>query len=190
MKKEIPKFNIGRLRGKDVVVNCVTEEQAQNFINWVVSLGEDIDSPYWETHKEDTCYCLHCNLWVFNSKDSFEEQGYEVISYEEALEDNEEDSSIKNTVEELEQKDKKINNLHKMLTKKDIKIENQAKELSVLLKINEELKQGIVRDLNTKNKVNEKINKVSKLYEGQLKVYENKIKRLYTIIHYLEDKSV
>jgi len=97
------KFNLEKLRGKKVAVNCVTEEQAQNFVNWVNSLGEDLyDITRWKYYKEDTCYCLERNLyWDKDSKDSFENQGYEVISYEDALDNALEDNKGENNMKEV-----------------------------------------------------------------------------------------
>ena len=181
---ELVQFDLERLKGNKVAVNCKTEAEAQNFVSWVNSLGKDLyNITRWIYYKENTWYCLKGNLhWDKDSKSSFEEVGYEIISYEEAL--------AKEPLSDELQKDKKINNLHKMLVKKDSKIENQAKELSELLKINKELKDGVTSDLNTENKVNEKIDKLSRMNEGQLNVHENEIKRLHTIIHYLEEKCL
>ena len=184
-EKEV-EFNLEKLRGKYICVNCKTEAEAQNFVTWGNSLeeGDGCYNTLWNEYKEDTCYAISEDLlWSYLSKVYAEEQDYEMISYEEAL-------TKESLLKVSEQKDKKINNLHKMLAKKDSKIENQAKEISELLKINKELKEGVTRDLNNENKVNEKVNKVSHMYEGQLKVHENEIKRLHTIIHYLEEKCL
>ena len=154
---ELVKFDLEKLRGKIVGVNCVTEEQAQTFVNWVVSLGVEYhDLAHWESHKEDTCYALEDNLrWRFVRNGG----RYKIISYEEAL-------TKESLLKVSEEKDEKINNLSKTILNKDSIIENHP------------------------NEINEKVNKVSCMYEGQLKVHENEIKRLHTIIHYLEEKCL
>lgn len=87
MKQEIKQFDLERLRGKAVAVNCKTEEQAQDFVNWVYSLGVDeCNRPFWENYKENSCYILTKNsIWSFESIEYYETLKYKVISYEEAL---------------------------------------------------------------------------------------------------------
>ena len=86
MRKEI-KFNLKKLRGKKIAVNCRIEEQAKNFVDWVVSLGvDDTLNPYWNTPIGDTCYKLTKELyWYGVSEESVKNLGYGVISYEDAL---------------------------------------------------------------------------------------------------------
>ena len=80
-------FNKKLLQGKQVAVNCTTPEQAQDFVNWVVSLGEDsvINTGY-VVYKEFTCYELQESLsWNYGDKAYYKRYGYEIVSYEEAL---------------------------------------------------------------------------------------------------------
>ena len=101
MKDRIPKFNLEKLRGKKVVVNCTTEEQAQTFVNWVVSLGVDtLLTPYWEDYKEDSCYGIAQELyWLKDFKKGAKQDEYEVISYEDAL-DKELGENMKDKIKE------------------------------------------------------------------------------------------
>ena len=85
--KEKVKFDLKRLKGKRVTVNCKTEEQFQNFINWVNSLEDNnFKDNYWDDYKEETCLRLSTGLyWGFGNKYFYKEEGYEIISYEESL---------------------------------------------------------------------------------------------------------
>jgi len=99
IEREIVKFDLERLRGKEVVVNCRTKEQARSFINWVNSLEVDIYSyNIWHKYKEYTCLYLTSDLlWSYGKKTCFEGKNYEIISYKEALitESNKEPNSSK-----------------------------------------------------------------------------------------------
>ena len=87
MKKQIKEFDLERLKGKKVAVNCKTEEQAQDFVNWVNSLGRETHPyPSWYIYGQLSCYILEKNLiWGRASKENYQKSGYEIISYEEAL---------------------------------------------------------------------------------------------------------
>ena len=81
------KFDLERLKGKKVAVNCRTEEQFQNFVDWANSLETDSGKHnHWGNYKEDSCLILKSDLlWAYGNIEWFEIEGYEVISYEEAL---------------------------------------------------------------------------------------------------------
>jgi len=90
MKKQIKgikQFDLERLKGKKVAVNCKTEEQAQDFVNWVNSLGVALTKEtFWKDYKENSCYILRNTLsWEYCYKEYYKDRSYEIISYEEAL---------------------------------------------------------------------------------------------------------
>lgn len=87
MKTETKQFDLERLKGKAVAVNCKTEEQAQDFINWVNSLGVSAEKETnWYQFETNCCYILTENLlWACSYKAFYQNYGYEIISYEEAL---------------------------------------------------------------------------------------------------------
>ena len=46
--KEVIKFDLERLKGENIVVNCKTKEQFQNFVDWVNSLEDNnFKDSYW-----------------------------------------------------------------------------------------------------------------------------------------------
>jgi len=87
INKDIVKFDLKRLKGKKVVVNCRTEEQFQNYANWVSSLKDsNTKNNYWEEDRENSCLELSSELcWSYCNTEWYEELDYEIISYEEAL---------------------------------------------------------------------------------------------------------
>jgi len=87
IEKEIIKFDLKRLKGKKVVVNCRTKEQFGSFVNWANSLGVDFGKHnHWEKYKEDSCLMITLDLlWTYGNIELFEKEDYEIISYEEAL---------------------------------------------------------------------------------------------------------
>jgi len=156
MKKEkdrgLVKFDLERLKGKKVVVNCVTKEQAKSFIDWVISLGVDSDEGrYWEEHKEDSCLQLTSDLiWNYANKNTYKDLGHEIISYEEALLKEYKETTEENT--EVTKLQKKITNLQYSLSKKDEKIKNQALEISSLLSQKQHLQQQLDSEVSVKEK--------------------------------------
>jgi len=107
MKQNIVEFDLEKLKGKEVVVNCETREQANNFVKWVCSLGVDDESySHWEDYMESTCYKLQDDLmWDMYDLDSCKYHGYKVISYEEALlKENKMEDKNKNSTESTEVK--------------------------------------------------------------------------------------
>jgi len=153
MKKEIErdivKFDLERLRGKKVAVNCRTEEQFQNFVDWVKSLEIDKDNyNLWYKNKKHSCLCLDSDLyWRYESEASFKELDYEIISYEEALLKAPSKKEESNEVTKLQ---KKITNLQHSLNKKDEKIKNQALEISSLLSQKQHLQQQLDSEVSIK----------------------------------------
>jgi len=87
INKDIVKFNLERLKGEKVAVNCKTKEQFQNFINWVNSLkNSNSKSNCWREYQEDSCVRVNLDLtWFYCGIYYFKNRGYEIISYEEAL---------------------------------------------------------------------------------------------------------
>lgn len=82
------KFNLEKLRGKRIVVNLTTKKEVKAFVKWAVSLGiSKISTSYWGDYKENTCFEIDNELvaW-YADKEYFEEKGYKIISFEEALE--------------------------------------------------------------------------------------------------------
>jgi len=150
--KEIVKFDLERLKGREVAVNCKTKEQFQNFIDWVKSLGIDLDTNnYWETHKVESCLQLDLDLtWWYYGKECYEKEGYEIISYEEALLKEPNKESKETT--EVTKLQKKITNLQHSLNKKDEKIKNQALEISSLLSQKQYLQQQLDSEVSVKEK--------------------------------------
>jgi len=81
------KFNLEKLRGKKVVVNCRTKEQFLNYKEFIYHIGCPIDYfNSWLDFKENTCILLNANSsWTYDEIDWYKESGCKVISYEEAL---------------------------------------------------------------------------------------------------------
>jgi len=81
------KFDLERLRGKKVVVNCVTKEQFLNYKEFIYYIGCPIEYfNSWLDYKENTCIALNANLtWTYDEIDWYKESGYKVITYEEAM---------------------------------------------------------------------------------------------------------
>ena len=101
-------FDLERLRGKKVVVNCKTWEHVQNFVNWAYNLNKSNGKHnYYNNYKEDTCFRLDNSLsWKYGDKGRFGKDGYEIISYGEALLKEEKSDDVKEdkislTVEQL-----------------------------------------------------------------------------------------
>jgi len=87
MKKEIVKFDLERLKGEQVVVNCITKEQFQNFVDWVNSLKDgNSKNNHWDMYGENSCTRLSSDLyWSYTSNQHYKNIDYEIISYKEAL---------------------------------------------------------------------------------------------------------
>ncbi|WP_420480253.1 hypothetical protein [Brevundimonas sp. FT23028] len=130
------KFDLERLKGKKVVVNCKTEEQAQAFINWVASLGKE--KPYnnrWLEHQEDTCCYLNSDLTCqYLPKEWFRKYRYEIISFKEAL--------LKEDKKQ-NKKDKKISKLNKENKEIKEKLTNANQAVKVLVNTGEKLNKYI-----------------------------------------------
>jgi len=152
IEKELIKFNLERLKGKKVAVNCKTEEQFQDFVDWVKSLGKDLDNDNeWEDYKEDTCLRLCSNLtWDYYDIKGLRKIGYEIISYEEALLKESKEHPKETT--EVVKLQKKITNLQHSLRKKDEKIKNQALEINSLLSQKQHLQQQLDSEVSVKEK--------------------------------------
>ena len=87
MENRIVEFDLELLKDKHTAVNCATPEQAQQFVDWVCSLGYDNSTDtFWDEYKELICYNLEDNYARCHCKrDWYLRKGYKVISYEEAL---------------------------------------------------------------------------------------------------------
>ena len=108
-------FNLERLRGKKVVVNCKTKEQFEEYIKWVSSLNDlSSISNLWKDYREDSCLSLSDNLfWNNFDKCYCKRSGYQIISYEEAL--------LKSNIEKIEtpRVHTYIDNLNKEIEEKE-----------------------------------------------------------------------
>jgi hypothetical protein len=72
--------------GKNKVVWCKTKKLAIELLKRADSLGYSwrggksyLDTNWWEEYRESTCYYLSQGL--FTNKNSYEEEGYEIIEF-------------------------------------------------------------------------------------------------------------
>ena len=80
-------FNLKKLRGKNIAINCISREEARAFITWVNNLGKDNEKQtFWSEYGEDSCYILTSSLlWKFDCKETTINEGFNIINYEDAL---------------------------------------------------------------------------------------------------------
>jgi len=87
MNEDIIEFDLKRFEEGKVAVHCTTEEQCQNFVDWVCSFHVEIEvMNLWFLYQEDCCCTLtNCYTWEVEDLNFFKERGYEIITYGEAL---------------------------------------------------------------------------------------------------------
>ena len=76
-------FREDLLTNNDLVVNCKTEEQADNLLAWAKTNGVEYPENYWEEYKENSTYHIHSGTrWSIDVHSSHDKT---ILSYEEAL---------------------------------------------------------------------------------------------------------
>lgn len=85
----VVEFDYDKIMKENVVVNCVTEEQAKNLLKWADSKGlkwcngeSYLKGTDWRVYGENTCYDLF--LGTFGNL-YYDKDRYKILSYEEAL---------------------------------------------------------------------------------------------------------
>lgn len=81
------KFNIDLLKDKKVVINCRTQDEAIQFINYIDELvGSKSECNQWWIHEKFTCYSLNKNnSWSSCDIRFYKSAGYKILSFDEVL---------------------------------------------------------------------------------------------------------
>ena len=82
-------FNYVKITQPNTVVHCETEEQANELLRWADSKGLEwfsgisyMEYNNWKEYQQETCYCLHRGEYGY--KELYEDNGYTILSFEEA----------------------------------------------------------------------------------------------------------
>lgn len=93
MKKE---FDWEKFKTEKIAIHCKTEEEACAFHNILFNKRirrNHVESTYWNSYKESTCYDIKDNVfWYYSSKKWYEDNGYTVLEFSDYFDINKSDS--------------------------------------------------------------------------------------------------
>lgn len=87
-------FNLDLLIGKDVVVNCKTKDEQQEFLKFLDSKGIKWNSGFsifksgiydYSEYKENTCFLLKNGMLLYSPISWYQEEGYKIISLDDLV---------------------------------------------------------------------------------------------------------